>query len=95
MQSRVGYYLEQLGMKPAELARRAGISKSHVSGIARGTDRASAEVLGRIAQALGVTVDDLLTSRVPVSRQEQQASAAGRRQRTRTFWATDQLAASS
>ena len=49
------------GLSAAELARRAAISKGYLSVIERGGSvRPSADVLARLATALGTTIADLL-----------------------------------
>ena len=70
------------GISAAELARRATISKGYLSAIERGqSPRPSAEVLDRLATALGTTIADLLdreirpaAATIPLSLQEFAAS---------------------
>jgi transcriptional regulator with XRE-family HTH domain len=66
--SRIRQRRADIGMSAAELARRADISKGYVSEIESDdpsrTSRPSAEVLFRIATALGTTVADLLGKEV-------------------------------
>ena len=70
------------GLSAAELARRATISTGYLSAIESGnTVRPSAEVLDRLATALGTTIADLLdreirpaAARIPPSLQEFAAS---------------------
>src|SRR3712207_917822 len=61
---------EEKNVSAAELARQAGISKGYISQIEQdGTVRPSADVLYRLATALGTTVADLLERQVrPASR---------------------------
>ena len=52
---------DDIGLRAADLARRARISKGYLSEIESGnTVRPSAEVLDRLATALGTTIADLL-----------------------------------
>jgi transcriptional regulator with XRE-family HTH domain len=46
-------------MTQTELARRAGVSQPHIYDLENGNRRASPETLKRIAEALGVTVQEL------------------------------------
>jgi transcriptional regulator with XRE-family HTH domain len=48
---------EPLGIPQQELARRAGISRSHMNKIESGTEQPKFETTVRIAQALGVPLD--------------------------------------
>jgi len=53
---------EQAGLTQADLAGKAGVKQSYLSRLESGLrdSRPSAVVLGRIARALGITVDELL-----------------------------------
>ncbi len=51
---------EQRGWSQDELAKRAGVSNVHICTIEKGTRNPSLDVLGRIAEALGVTASELL-----------------------------------
>jgi transcriptional regulator with XRE-family HTH domain len=53
----------QRGMALAELARQAGISKGHLSQIENHRQEPRVELAVRIAQLLGVTVEDLISAR--------------------------------
>lgn len=77
MTSAVGFYLQQLGMTKAELARRAGISRQHAAGIVGGTDNPSASVLARIAEVLGVTPNNLMLEGPPASFEQQRNALLG------------------
>lgn len=46
-------------MTQTELARRAGVSQPHIHDLEQGNRHASHETLKRIADALGVTVQEL------------------------------------
>ena len=59
---------DDTGLSAAELARRAGISKGYLSEIESGnTVRPSADVLDRLATALGTTIADLLDREIPAA----------------------------
>ena len=47
-------------MKQEKLAEKSGLSPTHVSNVETGTTKASLPALVSLANALGVTVDDLL-----------------------------------
>lgn len=56
---------QQIPLTQAELARQAGITKGYMSQIEAGNaPRPSGDVLYRLAQALGVTVADLLGKKI-------------------------------
>lgn len=59
IRNRIIDYRVKRGLKPAELARRAGIAPSAVSLIENGERLPSVPVLGKIAEALSVTLDFL------------------------------------
>jgi transcriptional regulator with XRE-family HTH domain len=67
---RVRQRREERGISAAELARRANVSKGYLSEIEAGkTPRPSADVLYRLATALGTSIGDLLEKKVrPASR---------------------------
>lgn len=52
---------QQLGIKPAELAGRLGVSTSHLRNIECGFRQGSPELRYKIARALGVDVTEILT----------------------------------
>ena len=58
-ESPVRVWREHRGMKAGELAAAAGISRSCLSAIENGDERGSVAVLGRLADALGLRLDDL------------------------------------
>jgi transcriptional regulator with XRE-family HTH domain len=63
--ARVKSYRQQCGLNLSQLAAAAGLSKSYVSSIEAGdTPRPSGETLYAIAEALGVTMSDLLGRRL-------------------------------
>lgn len=51
---------ERAGLSLAQLSALSGISKAHLVRLEKGVGNPSLEILGRIAEALGVTVADLL-----------------------------------
>jgi transcriptional regulator with XRE-family HTH domain len=60
-------YREEVGMSLNQLAERSGISKGYLSALEneeRGTRRPSGETLYAIAEALGVTMSDLMGRRL-------------------------------
>lgn len=50
----------EAGLKQIDLARQAGISKPHMSSIEHGRVNPSPPVLGRLAEALGCEISDLM-----------------------------------
>lgn len=56
---------ERAGLTQAQLAERAGIADATISRVERGRLHPSADLIGKLATALGVTADDLLKRRVP------------------------------
>lgn len=59
--SRIRAHRKARGLSASELARRAGLARTHVSLIERGTRRTpSIETVQAIARALGVSVSELL-----------------------------------
>ncbi|MFF8412908.1 helix-turn-helix domain-containing protein [Streptomyces omiyaensis] len=48
------------GLSQSDLGQKSGVSKAHMSMIARGRANASAPVIARIAAALDCTISDLL-----------------------------------
>jgi transcriptional regulator with XRE-family HTH domain len=60
---RIRRFRGDAGLTPSQLAERAAVSKSYVSSLESDTEperRPSADVLYRLAQALGVAMSDLL-----------------------------------
>lgn len=57
---------ERLKMKQEELAERAQLSVNYISAIERGVKRPSLEAFVRIANALGVSSDELLRDSLAV-----------------------------
>lgn len=58
----VSRLLENLGLSQGELARKTGESKMRISLVVRGVHQPTAGFLARLAEALGVTADDLLSA---------------------------------
>lgn len=54
-------YREDKGISAGKLAEKAGVSLSHINNIESASANASAEVLVRIANTLGVSIDILLS----------------------------------
>jgi transcriptional regulator with XRE-family HTH domain len=67
LRARVGLNVQRLRrdkeMSQEELAARAEMHQTYLSGVERGVRNPSLLVLGRIAKALGVDVEDLLKRR--------------------------------
>jgi transcriptional regulator with XRE-family HTH domain len=70
------------GLTLAELARRAGVSKGYLSQLENSTDtsRPSADILYRIAFALGASVGELLEKQLPRTGEELTDVPAGLRE---------------
>ena len=64
------------GMSQEELAFNAGMKRSYVSDLERGTRNPSVKALGRLAEALEVTPSSLLTPKLPWSKAAQQRGCA-------------------
>lgn len=58
-ESAVRVWRELRGMKAAELAATADVSRSYLSAIERGTKRGSVDALKRLAAALRVGIEDI------------------------------------
>jgi transcriptional regulator with XRE-family HTH domain len=69
VQERVGLNVQNLrrgqGLSQEELADRAGIHQSYLSDIERGRRNPSLLVLARVAEALGVDLEELVKRRGP------------------------------
>ena len=50
-----------LGYSQSALARKSGVSQSHISDIEKGSTTAAPEIIHKLARALGVTVGALVT----------------------------------
>lgn len=55
-------YIRQSGLTQAEIAKRAGISKSTLSGYASGKSYPRPEQMARLAEVFGVSVGELTSS---------------------------------
>ena len=60
----VRHHRKLKGMSQERLALDAGMERSYVSDLERGTRNPSVRVVGRLAEALGVEPDRLLSNRV-------------------------------
>jgi transcriptional regulator with XRE-family HTH domain len=60
----VRHHRKLKGMSQEQLALDAGMERSYVSDLERGTRNPSVRVVGRLAEALGVEPDLLLSSRI-------------------------------
>jgi transcriptional regulator with XRE-family HTH domain len=67
VRERVGLNLQRLrrekGLSQEELADRAGIHQTYLSGVERGKRNPTVSVLQRIAEALGADIEDLVQRR--------------------------------
>lgn len=64
----VGEWIARLGRKPVDVARAVGIGESYLSSIkSQGRTNPSYSILFRIADELGITVDDLRRNPPPRS----------------------------
>jgi transcriptional regulator with XRE-family HTH domain len=72
----VRQYRERAGLTQAQLAERAGLADATISRVERGRLHPSADLIGKLASALGVTVDDLLRRRSPPRDPKVRASVA-------------------
>lgn len=61
-ESPIAVWCEHRGIKPSALARQVGVSPGYISDIIAGKKPGSVAVLKRIAGALGVTIDDILSA---------------------------------
>lgn len=84
----IGEWIARLGLKQKDVAEDAGIGESHLSNIkTEGRQDPSYSTLFRIADAMGITVDDLrhrpppFSARPPVQPLSPQAQAALARRR--------------
>ncbi len=60
MAARVTALLEEKGWTQGELMRKAGISRSEASRICSGVRNPSCEIVGKVAEAFGVSTDYLI-----------------------------------
>lgn len=58
--SPLAFWMSRRGMSQAELATRSGLSQPFVSKLVRGRAHGSIETLRKLADLLGVTLDDLI-----------------------------------
>lgn len=73
MGRKLKYVREEKGMSQTELAYKAGVSQRHIAFIEQGVRNPSIDVAGRIARALGVSMDDIfLPSECTNSTQEKE-----------------------
>jgi transcriptional regulator with XRE-family HTH domain len=69
MRRRVGLNLQRLrrdkGLSQEELAHRARVHQTYLSGVEGGKRNPSIDVLGRVVAALGVDIEELFRRRAP------------------------------
>jgi len=58
---------ERLGLSLGEVARRANVSKAHLSQLERGLSKPSFEVVQRVVEALGMTLHSWFRSDDPLN----------------------------
>ncbi|MEH3116446.1 MAG: helix-turn-helix transcriptional regulator [Methylorubrum populi] len=58
-ENRVRVWREHRGLSGAALAKRAGLAQAYLSQIETGTREGTVETYGKLAAALGVSLDDL------------------------------------
>lgn len=68
---RIKLFREDNGLSQEELGDRIGISNRHLSKVETGAKKPSLELVLKIANALKITVDDLLTDYLTNSNEEQ------------------------
>lgn len=59
-ENRVRVWREYRGMSAAQLARRANVPNAQLSALENGSSEGSAQILRRVADALGTTIDSLV-----------------------------------
>ena len=60
-ESPIAVWCEHRGIRPSGLAKQIGVSPGYISDIIAGKKPGSVDVLKKIATALGVTIDDILS----------------------------------
>jgi transcriptional regulator with XRE-family HTH domain len=63
--SNVRHWRLRLGVSQEELAFRADLHRTYVSGVERGIRNPTILILGRLAKALGIEPDQLLSNKKP------------------------------
>lgn len=63
--SNVRHWRLRLGVSQEELAFRADLHRTYVSGVERGIRNPTTLILGRLAKALGIEPDQLLSNKKP------------------------------
>jgi transcriptional regulator with XRE-family HTH domain len=61
----VRHWRLRLGVSQEELAFRADLHRTYVSGVERGIRNPTVLILGRLAKALGIEPDQLLSNKKP------------------------------
>lgn len=56
----IKFHRKQLNLTQEDLAKRAGVNRSHLAMIEGGNHNVLVETIDRLAQALGMTVSELL-----------------------------------
>lgn len=63
--SNVRHWRLRLGVSQEELAFRADLHRTYVNGVERGIRNPTTLILGRLAKALGIEPDQLLSNKKP------------------------------
>ena len=64
----LAFYRHRAGLTQAALAQRTGIAQSALAAIETGRKSGDMPTMGKIAEALNLTIDDLVVSKSPASR---------------------------
>jgi len=67
---RLQQIMKQKGVTPTELSERTGIALAHISQLRHGKRNPSRKTLERLSQGLGVSVDEILSSKPPIQSKE-------------------------
>lgn len=64
----LAFYRHRAGLTLATLAQRTGLAQSALAAIETGRNSGDDPIMGKIAEALNLTIDDLIVSKSPASR---------------------------
>ncbi|PYF04915.1 DNA-binding XRE family transcriptional regulator [Rhodopseudomonas faecalis] len=64
----LAFYRQRAGLTQATLAQRTGLAQSELAAIEARRKSADIPTMGKIAEALNLTIDDLVVSKSPASR---------------------------
>jgi transcriptional regulator with XRE-family HTH domain len=77
LKKQLRFYLDQRGMSAAQLAKKAEVPKQSLSGWLGGSNPRDVRQIKRVADVLGITVDNLMFGEGPDSQTEQVTSLEG------------------